>query len=184
MTVNSKIAVAAAAGCLVGWLSNAQLVQGQQGPQPTQKPTPVQGTLSHLSFAVRDVQKTAGAFADVFGIENVAKPMDFRDIKWGPAFPGKVMHVRRMGFNINGVTFEFLQPLEGDSPWKDFMAKAGDGLHHIGFNVPDVAKGRAYLESKGGVQTQDYQGIAAYIDMEKASLPMTFELTPLPPQKK
>lgn len=182
MTVHSKIAVAAAAGCLVGWLSNAHIVSGQQGPPQTQKPTPVQGTLSHVSFAVTNVEKVAGAFASVFGIENVAKPMDFRDIKWGPRFPGKVMHVRRMGFNINGVTFEFLQPLEGESPWKEFLAKNGDGVHHIGFNVPSVPQGREYLETKGGVQTQDYQGIANYIDMSKAGLPITFELTPQPKQ--
>lgn len=173
----SRIAAAVAAGFIGGWLANAQIVQGQQGQKPSQKPTPVQGTLSHVSFAVNDVEKTARAFADVFGIENVAKPQDFRDIKWGPRFPGKVMHTRRMGFTINGVSFEFLQPLDGESPWKEFIQKSGEGVHHIGFSVPDVAKARAYLESKGGVQTQDYSAAANYVDMTKAGLPITFEVT-------
>jgi hypothetical protein len=86
------------------------------------------------------------------------------------------MHVRRMGMTINGITFELLQPLEGESPWKDFMAKGGDGLHHVGFSVPDVTKAVAYLESKGGVQTQAFGKAAGYVDMAKAGVPITFEV--------
>ena len=181
MNGHTRLAIAAAAGCLIGWLANAQLVHGQAGQAAAQAQTPVSGRLSHVSFAVKDVEKTTRAFADAFGITNVAKAQDFRDIKWGPRFPGRVMNTRRMGLTINGVSFEFLQPLDGDSPWKEFIKESGDGVHHIGFSVPDVAKGREYLESKGGVQTQEFSAAANYIDMHKAGLPITFELTALPP---
>jgi methylmalonyl-CoA/ethylmalonyl-CoA epimerase len=172
MNGHIKIGVALAAGCLIGWFSNAQIVQGQG----KQAETPVLGKMNHLGFAVADVEKTAKAFADVFGVEGVPKSQDFRDIQWGPRFPGKIMHVRRMGMTINGITFELLQPLEGESPWKDFMAKGGDGLHHVGFSVPDVTKAVAYLESKGGVQTQAFGKAAGYVDMAKAGVPITFEV--------
>src|SRR5262249_10952400 len=151
----------------------ATLVHGQ-APAPAQKPTPVEGKLSHISFAVSDVEKTAKSFADVFGLP-AGKAQDFRDIPWGPRFPGKTMNVRRIGLMINGVSFEFLQPLEGDSPWKEFLKASGDGVHHIGFSVANVPAGRDYLESKGGKQTQNYQNIANYIDMHGAGLPITFE---------
>lgn len=179
MKGHTQMAVAVAAGIMIGWFANAEIVRGQG----KQAESPVTGKLSHLSFAVSDVEKTAKAFADAFGIEGVPKAMDFRDIKWGPRFPGKVMHTKRMGMTINGVSFEFLQPLDGESPWKEFIQKNGDGLHHIGFSVPDVAKGRDYLESKGGVQTQEFSADANYVDMHKAGLPITFELTKLPPQQ-
>ena len=179
MTGSIKIGVALAAGCLIGWVSNAQIVKGQG----KQAETPVLGKMNHLGFAVADVEKTAKAFADVFGVEGVPKSQDFRDIQWGPRFPGKIMHVRRMGMTINGVTFELLQPLEGESPWKDFMAKSGDGLHHVGFSVKDVGAARDYLESKGGVQTQAFQTFANYVDMHKAGVPLTFEQTPMAPPK-
>lgn len=180
MNGHTKLLVATAAGCLVGWLANAQLVQGQG----QQKDSPVKGQLSHLGFAVTDVEKTAAAFAKAFGVENVPKSQDFREIKWGPHFPGKVMHVRRMGMTINGVTIELLQPLEGDSPWKEFIAKGGDGLHHVGFSVPDVKKAKDHLESMGGMETQEFQApgapapLAYYVDMHKAGVPITFEVTP------
>ena len=176
MTGQMKIAAAAAVGCLVGSIVTATLVHGQA---PAQKPTPVEGKLSHLSFAVSDVEKTTKAFADVFGVP-MEKAQDFRDIPWGPRFPGKTMNVRRMGLMLNGISFEFLQPLDGDSPWKEFIAKSGEGLHHVGFSVPDAAKAKEYLESKGGVQTQEFmmggKNLANYVDMHKAGLPITFEV--------
>jgi catechol 2,3-dioxygenase-like lactoylglutathione lyase family enzyme len=175
MNLHMKLAGAAAVGCLVGSVVTAQLVAGQ-----AKTPTPVDGQLSHISFAVTDVEKTAKAFGNVFGVE-VPKAQDFRDIPWGPRFPGKTMSTRRIGLMINGVSFEFLQPLEGDSPWKEFIKASGDGVHHIGFSVPSVAAARDYLESKGGKQTQAYMDVANYVDMHGAGLPITFEITPLAP---
>jgi methylmalonyl-CoA/ethylmalonyl-CoA epimerase len=142
----------------------------------------VQGSLSHIGFAVKDVQKTAQAFASVFGVD-VPKAQDFRDIPWGPRFPGRVMNVRRIGLQINGVTFEFLQPLDGESPWAEFLAAGGEGIHHIGFSVKDVTEARNYLEAKGGKQTQAFGAVANYVDMHAAGLPITFESTPSAPPK-
>ena len=72
MTGNSRMIVAAVAGCLVGWCANAQLVQGQAAAQ---KATPVLGTLSHISFAVADVEKTTKRYLDWWrgaGAEQIA----------------------------------------------------------------------------------------------------------------
>ena len=172
-----KIAVAVVAGFVVGMFVNAPL-RGATA----QNANPLEGRLSHISFAVADVEETTGAFTDVFGVE-MSDSQDFRDIPWGPRFPGKLMNTRRIGLNINGVSFEFLQPLEGESPWREFIDRSGDGVHHIGFSVPDVAAARAYLESKGGVQAQAYSEAANYVDMTDGGLPITFEVTLLPQQQ-
>lgn len=177
MQGHTKIAVAVVGGFLVGMFVNAPL-RGEGA----QMASAVEGRLSHISFAVTDVEQTAGAFADVFGVE-MPEGQDFRDIPWGPRFPGKVMHTRRIGLNINGVSFEFLQPLDGESPWREFIDRSGDGVHHIGFSVPDVAVASTYLESKGGIQTQAYSDAASYIDMTDAGLPITFEVTLQPQQR-
>ncbi len=180
MKGNTRVIVASVIGCLIGSVVTGTIVRGQGAA--SQRPSPVQGGLSHLGFAVSDVEKTAKAYADVYNVD-VPKAQDFRDIPWGPRFPGKKMNVRRIGLNINGVTFEFLQPLEGDSPWKEFITKHGEGLHHVGFSVKDVAVAKDYLESKGGTQTQAFSTVAAYVDMEKPGLLFTFEVTPQPPAR-
>ncbi len=169
-----KVVAGALVGCVVGATVAVQVVKGQA----KQAPTPVEGKLSHISFAVADAEKTAKAFGAVFGVP-VAPAKDFRDIPWGPRFPGKVMHGRLTSLMINGVSFEFLQPLDGESPWKDYIKNGGDGVHHIGFNVADVTKAREYLESKGGKQTQAFASWASYVDMHGAGLPITVEVTPL-----
>lgn len=169
----TKLVVAATAGCLVGSFLTAQAVQGQA----SRTPTPADGKIGHLGFAVTDVEKTAKAFGAAFGIA-VPKGMDFRDIPWGPRFPGKVMHVKRIGMDFGGVTWEFLQPLDGESPWKDFIKAHGDGIQHVGISVEDPAKARDYLESKGGKQTQAFSTFANYVDMNGAGLPFTIENTP------
>jgi catechol 2,3-dioxygenase-like lactoylglutathione lyase family enzyme len=169
MTASTRIVVAAVAGALVGSYVTAQVIRGQA----SRTPTPADGVVNHLGFAVTDVEKTAQAFGAAFNIQ-VPKAQNFRNIPWGPRFPGKVMHVRYIGFEFAGVSWEFQQPLEGDSPWKDFIAKHGDGLQHVGISVDDPAKARDYLESKGGKQTQAFQTFN-YVDMSGAGLPFSIE---------
>src|SRR3977135_800293 len=151
-----RMTIAAILGCVVGSVVTAQLVQGQG-----QKPGPLAGKLSHISFAVADVEKTAKAFGAVFGVP-VPKAQDFRDIPWGPAYPGKMMNGKLISLQINGVSFEFLQGLDGESPWKDYVQKCGDGVHHIGFAVASVPAAREALKAKGGKQTQEVAEWAQY----------------------
>ena len=87
------------------------------------------------------------------------------------------MHGKIAGFSVNGVRFEFIEPLDGESPWKDFLEEKGEGVHHIGFGVANVQLAREALEAKGGTWVQDYMGFAAYVDMHPV-VPITFEVTP------
>ena len=128
-----------------------QLVHGQAKPT-----SPLDGTLSHVSFAVTDVEKTAKAFGAVFGV-SVPAAHEARDIPWGAEYPGRVMNGKLTSFVVNGVRFEFIQPLDGESPWKDFIKKNGDGIHHIGFEVKDVAAARKALQAKGGETIRRYR---------------------------
>src|SRR4051812_31039051 len=79
-----KFVITAVLGCIVGSLVTAQIVRGQAG-------TPLEGSLSHISFVVNDVDKTMNAFAGVFGGQ-VRPAQTYRDVPWGPEFPGKMMH--------------------------------------------------------------------------------------------
>ena len=35
---------------------------------------------------------------------------------------------------------ELIQPLEGDSIHRDWLAERGEGLHHVGVVVPSIAR--------------------------------------------
>jgi len=49
----------------------------------------------------------------------------------------------------DGARLELLAPTEPDTPVGRFLAKRGEGLHHLAFAVPDVAKALAELEAAG-----------------------------------
>ena len=45
-----------------------------------------------------------------------------------------------LGSVMGGVELELIQPLEGESPWQEFLDKHGEGIHHIAFKVDDLDK--------------------------------------------
>lgn len=54
----------------------------------------------------------------------------------------------RLGWQRHGaVPFEWIQPLRGPSTYHDYMAKHGEGFHHLAFNVADMD--RAIEEWRG-----------------------------------
>lgn len=59
-------------------------------------------------------------------------------------------------FMWGNIEIELIQPLEGDSVWKDFIESQPNrmGLHHIKFLVPEHEPVREYLASKGIPCTQ------------------------------
>lgn len=46
--------------------------------------------------------------------------------------------VRIAFINLNGVLIELLEPLEDDSPVGRFLAKRGEGLHHLAVEVQGI----------------------------------------------
>jgi methylmalonyl-CoA/ethylmalonyl-CoA epimerase len=163
-----------AAGFVLGAMTAPMgQVQGQTGPKLAD------GALAHLGFAVKDADKSAKDFGELFGVD-VPKTMVIRDVPWGPRFPGKTMNVKFVQFTAHGVRYELLEGLDGDSPWKDHIATHGEGLHHLGISVPDLPAARAMLLAKGGKVTQAYSEMANYVDMEPR-WPFTIELVAAPP---
>lgn len=139
-----------------------------------QAANPIQGTLAHIAFVVHDVDKSAAAFAEVMGVPNVPA-RDARKVAYPPSYGGKTMAGRYTLITANGVVWEFVQPLEGESVWRDHLEKHGESVQNIAFNVANAADARMYLESKGGKWTQAVRPTMAYVDMAP-KIPITFEL--------
>lgn len=95
------------------------------------------GEIVHICIVVRDVEKTAKAFADIFGIG----PFRTRIVHSLPSkasVHGKpVEYTLKFGHaKVGPITLELVQTLEGKTIYQEFLEKHGEGLHHIGVPTP------------------------------------------------
>ena len=138
-----------------------------------------QRTVTHIGMVVRDVQKTARAIADVFGLdvppikETSAKPLP-------KGAEGDAARTRAAEMRFENIVLEINEPVGGASPWRAYLEKYGEGLHHLSFAVPVVDDYVRLLQSKGGTRVLGREGgDYALVDL-MAPLGIVIELTKAP----
>lgn len=125
--------------------------------------------ITQVAIVVRDIEKTARAFADVFGLEMpevrlTAPQEEAHTLYRGEPTPARA---KLAFFHMGSVTLELIEPVDGPSTWREFLDTHGEGIHHIAFNIDGMKDAIAFLESKGmtTVQTGEFTGGRyAYID--------------------
>jgi methylmalonyl-CoA/ethylmalonyl-CoA epimerase len=91
----------------------------------------------HVCVVVRDVEKTAGAFAEKFGIgpwriRVVHTPSSRASVRGEPVdYTLKFGHAR-----VGPVTLELVETVEGKTIYQEFLEEHGEGIHHIGVPTP------------------------------------------------
>ena len=87
---------------------------------------------------------------------------------------------------IGDLRIELIEPLEGDTVYKDFVEQHGYGVHHFGLLVEDMNAAIAEAEANGFTMTQDGSGFGldgdghyAYLDTED-EIGITLELIERP----
>ena len=92
--------------------------------------------IGQVGIVVREMQRAVEYYSSVFGLGPFTVYEFVPDRHWYMEKPSPVK--LRMGKAVWGeIEFELIQPLEGISHHKEFLATAGEGLHHLGFNVPN-----------------------------------------------
>ena len=96
----------------------------------------------HLGYAVEDLEAAADFYRTHFGAE-----------------PGEPETVEEQGitatiFQVGESNIELLQPTRPDSPVGKFIAKKGEGFHHVAFAVEDLEAALSQLK-KSGVELID-----------------------------
>jgi methylmalonyl-CoA/ethylmalonyl-CoA epimerase len=91
----------------------------------------------HLGYAVEDIEAASRFYRDNFGAE-----------------PGEPEVVEDQGivaamFRVGESTIELVQPTRPDSPVGKFLAKRGEGFHHVAFQVDDLCGALAELKENG-----------------------------------
>ena len=98
--------------------------------------------LSHLGIAVSDLEAAIRLYRDVLGLEPAHRWVAEAD------------RMEACSFHVGDVEIELMQPLEPDSPVGKYIAKRGEGVHHVAFKVDDVA-GALDRALAGGLETVD-----------------------------
>lgn len=93
--------------------------------------------IEHIGIAVKDLEKSNALFASLFGAphyktEEVASE-----------------GVKTSFFKAGSNKIELLEATNPDSPIAKFIAKKGEGVHHIAFAVSDIVSEIARLQKEG-----------------------------------
>jgi methylmalonyl-CoA/ethylmalonyl-CoA epimerase len=98
--------------------------------------------VSHLGLAVKDLDAAVRLYEGVFGLEPEGRWVAEAD------------QMEAAAFRIGDLEIELMQPLSADSPVGRFIAKRGEGLHHVAYKVDDV--GDALVRARAaGIETID-----------------------------
>ncbi len=96
---------------------------------------------SHIGIIVRDINKTLGYYKSL-GIFTI--PVDIPFVMEGKKATMSGAHIF-----LGPVWMEVFQPISGNTLQQKFLDEHGEGINHIGFEVTDIEKERAFMAEKG-----------------------------------
>jgi methylmalonyl-CoA/ethylmalonyl-CoA epimerase len=93
--------------------------------------------IHHLGYAVEDLEAASLFYKENFG-----------------ALPGEPEAVEEQGivvtmFRVGESRIELVQPTRPDSPVGKFLARRGEGFHHVAYQVDDLEAVLTHLRSSG-----------------------------------
>ena len=108
---------------------------------------PLLTRIDHVGIACRDLDRAIGLYQATFGLEVVSLEVNeeqgvreaMMQAGAGPA-----------GVGALGVGYvQLLEPLRPDTPVGKFLARRGEGIHHVGYGVSDVGQALAAIAGTG-----------------------------------
>jgi hypothetical protein len=129
--------------------------------------------VTQIGIIVKDIEKTASAYADFLGVEKpniiITDAVDraFTEYR-GALTPARA----KLAFFHVGDTLdiELIEPDNEPSTWREFLDNNGEGVHHIAFVIEGMKEKVMLLEKNGMplVQKGEYTGGRySYIDSFK-----------------
>ena len=116
---------------------------------------PLLTRIDHVGIACRDLDQAIGLYRATFGLEVVSLEVNEEQgvreamLAVGPgaaAEPGRpdaVAEPGRPGY------VQLLDPLAPDTPVGKFLARRGEGIHHVGYGVSDIGQALAAIGGTG-----------------------------------
>jgi methylmalonyl-CoA/ethylmalonyl-CoA epimerase len=94
--------------------------------------------IDHVAIAVNDLEAAVGYYRATFGAE-----VEHREVVESDGVEEALLKVAESYIQL-------LRPTRPDSPVATFLAKRGEGLHHVGYRVADCAVALQAVKDAGG----------------------------------
>ena len=108
---------------------------------------PLLTRIDHVGIACRDLDRAIGLYQATFGLDVVSLEVNeeqgVREAMLAVG-PGADVAAGRPGY------VQLLEPLGPDTPVGKFLARRGEGLHHVGYGVSDISEALATVAGTAG----------------------------------
>ena len=108
--------------------------------------------ITEVGIAVRDLDAAVALFEQLF------------DAEVGELIDVPLYDMRFRMCRVGKVDFEVMEPTADTGVIADFLAKRGEGLHHIAFAVDDIGETMHELGAKGGALRRRCSGDQSHAD--------------------
>jgi methylmalonyl-CoA/ethylmalonyl-CoA epimerase len=98
--------------------------------------------IDHVGIACRDLAERISFYESAFGLTVVS-----REVNEEQGVREAMLHVADGPAGSSYV--QLLEPLAPDTPVGRFIARRGEGMHHIGYGVADLSQALASLAGEG-----------------------------------
>jgi methylmalonyl-CoA/ethylmalonyl-CoA epimerase len=109
---------------------------------------PLLTRLDHVGIACRDLDKTIELYRTTFGLEVVSLEVNeeqgVREAMLAVGDAALAVAGGRPGY------VQLLEPLGPDTPIGKFLARRGEGIHHIGYGVTNITEAMAAISGAAG----------------------------------
>ncbi len=98
--------------------------------------------IDHVGIACHDLAEKIEFYQSVFGLVVVSQ-----EVHADQGVREAMLHVADGPAGSSYV--QLLEPLRSDTPVGKFLARRGEGLHHVGYGVPDITAALAAIGARG-----------------------------------
>jgi methylmalonyl-CoA/ethylmalonyl-CoA epimerase len=108
--------------------------------------------VDHLGIVASDLDAAVEHY-EALGIGPFGPPKDVIPAEFDERVEMGEFVMRTNFVNLGSVKMEVIEPVSGESAelggWQEFLDSNGDGVHHVGFEVVDLAETKAALLEHG-----------------------------------
>ena len=114
---------------------------------------PLLTRLDHVGIACRDLRRAIDMYRETFGLgvlsleENEEQGVREAMLAVGPTGPAGSTGAGPGALGVGYI--QLLEPLSPDTPVGRFLARRGEGIHHVGYGVADITEALATVAGTG-----------------------------------